>query len=134
MNREQFKAFATRYTSAWCSQDPATVAACYAEEGWLKINDGAPAIGREAISASVQGFMMAFPDMVVTMDEISLDGDRGVYRWTLTGTNTGPDGTGNSVRISGYEEWTIGVDGLIAQSKGHFDAAEYQRQLNTDIR
>ena len=78
--------------------------------------------------------MMAFPDMVVTMDEISLNGDRGIYRWTLTGTNTGSGGTGNSVRISGYEEWTIGVNGLIAQSKGHFDAAEYQRQLNTGIR
>lgn len=131
MNEAQLKAFAKRYTSAWCSQDPAKVAACFEEEGSLKINDGAPAIGREAISMSAQGFMTAFPDMVVTMDEISLDGDQGIYRWTLAGTNTGPDGTGNLVRISGYEEWTIGSDGLIAQSKGHFDEAEYRRQLTT---
>jgi hypothetical protein len=51
------------------------------------------------------------------------------YRWTLTGTNTGPGGTGRKVRISGYEEWTIESDGLIARSLGHFDAADYDRQL-----
>ncbi len=74
--------------------------------------------------------MTAFPDMVVAMDGISLDRDRALYRWTLTGTNTGPGGTGNAVRISGYEEWTLGADGLIARSNGHFDEADYLRQLN----
>ena len=29
----------------------------------------------------------------------------------------------------GYEEWTFGVDGLISESKGHYDEAEYARQL-----
>lgn len=48
---------------------------------------------------------------------------------TLTGTNTGPGGTGKAVRISGYEEWTFGTEGLIAESKGHFDETEYNRQL-----
>jgi hypothetical protein len=28
--------------------------------------------------------------------------------------------------------WTIGADGLILKSLGHFDEAEYQRQLNGD--
>jgi hypothetical protein len=54
-----------------------------------------------------------------------------MYRWTLTGTNTGPGGTGNRVRIRGYEEWTIGADGLISTSLGHFDEAEYQRQVES---
>ena len=74
--------------------------------------------------------MSAFPDMIVTMDGLSIDGRQAVYRWTLTGTNTGPGGTGKAIRISGYEEWTMGADGLIAESKGHFDEADYQRQLN----
>jgi hypothetical protein len=56
-----------------------------------------------------------------------------VYRWTLVGTNTGPGGTGHRVRISGFEEWTIGADGLIADSLGQFDAAEYQRQLERGV-
>ena len=33
-------------------------------------------------------------------------------------------------RLLRHEEWTIGADGLIAESKGHYDEAEYQRQLN----
>ena len=41
--------------------------------------------------------------------------------------------TGKAVRISGYEEWTFGLDGLIAESKGHFDEAEYQRQLRVGV-
>jgi hypothetical protein len=45
------------------------------------------------------------------------------------GANTGPGGTGKRVRISGYELWQFDNDGLIRKSKGHFDSAEYERQL-----
>jgi steroid delta-isomerase-like uncharacterized protein len=125
--------FATRYTAAWCSQDAASVASFFAENGSLKINEGNPSVGRAAIAAAAQGFMTAFPDLVVTMDDVRREGSRVVYRWTLTGTNTGPGGTGKAVRISGYEEWTIGAGGLIVESRGHFDEAEYQRQLKTGV-
>jgi predicted ester cyclase len=87
-----------------------------------------PAVGRDAIAGVAQGFMAAFPDLRVVMDDIVVDGDQTVYRWTLVGTNTGPGGTGKRVYISGFEEWRIGADGLIADSRGHFDSAEYQRQ------
>ena len=32
--------------------------------------------------------------------------------------------------VSGYDRWTMGDDGLIEESKGHFDEAEYQRQMS----
>lgn len=121
--------FGARYTAAWCSQNASSVAAFFAENGSLTINDGEPSVGRGAITEAAQGFMSAFPDMIVAMDEVGIEGERAIYRWTLTGTNTGPGGTGKAVRISGYEEWTIGPGGLIAESKGNFDAAEYERQL-----
>ena len=109
--------------------DPASVAAFFAEKGSLKINDAPPSVGRTAITAAAQGFMTAFPDMVVTMDSVSLEGGGAVYRWTLTGTKAGPGGTGKAVRINGYEEWKLGADGLIAESRGHFDEAGYNLQL-----
>lgn len=31
--------------------------------------------------------------------------------------------------MTGYEEWTMDAHDLVAGSKGHFDEAEYQRQL-----
>lgn len=97
------------------------------------MNDAPPAIGRDTIAAVAQGFMIAFPDMKVTMDGLSVQDDHAVYRWTLTGTNTGPGGTGKRVEISGFEEWRISADGLIAESEGHFDSAEYQRQLEGEF-
>jgi hypothetical protein len=122
--------FGTRYTAAWCSHDSARVASFYAETGSLTINNGIPSVGRAAIAAAALEFMTAFPDMVVTMDDVGLEADRAIYRWTLTGTNTGPGGAGRAVRISGYEEWTFEENGLIAASKGQFDEAEYRRQLS----
>ena len=129
MNEEALTDFATRYTAAWCSHDPHRVAAFFAENGSLKINDGAPSVGRTAIAAAAEGFMTAFPDMVVTMDDLVIGDEGATYHWTLTGTNTGPGGTGNAVRISGYEQWRLDAAGLIAESRGQFDGAEYQRQL-----
>ena len=129
MDADELTDFARRYTAAWCSQDPASVAAFFSADGSLTINLGTPSVGREAITEAARGFMDAFPDLVVTMDGIAREGEGAVYRWTLIGTNTGPGGTGRSVRISGYEEWTLGADGLIARSSGHFDEGDYQRQL-----
>src|ERR1700693_5482730 len=130
MDPAQLHEFATRYTAAWCSQNAPSVAAFFAEGGSLKINDG-PYVGPTAITAAAQGFMTAFPDLVIRMDRLGVGGERITYHWTLTGTNTGPGGTGNPVRISGHEEWRFGADGLIAESRGHFDEAEFQRQLQT---
>jgi len=122
--------FARRYTDAWCSGDPARVAAYYATGGSLTINQGAPAIGRLAITEAAEGFMVAFPDLRVEMDELRMQGATPEYHWTLTGTNTGPGGTGQPVRISGFEEWTISDDGLIAASLGHYDQADWDRQVS----
>jgi hypothetical protein len=77
MDTKRVTEFAIHYTAAWCSQNAASVAAHFAENGSLKINAG--------------------------------------------------------VRFSGREEWTIGVDGLIQESLGHFDEAEYKRQLQNGV-
>ena len=112
------------------SQDASSVAEFYSPDGSLTVNGGTPAIGRREITQLAQSFMSAFPDMQVVMDDLLVKDQTAEYHWTLVGTNTGPGGKGNRVRISGYEEWTIGPDGLITSSLGHFDAAEYQRQLD----
>ena len=99
---ESLRDLARRYTAAWGSQDAPSVAAFFAPNGSLKVNENEPAVGREAIAEVAQGFMSAFPDMEVLMDDLIVDGDRAVYRWTLAGTNTGPGGAGRGVRISGF--------------------------------
>ena len=82
-----------------------------------------------AIKEVARRFMTDFPDLKISMNELVLRGPRVEYHWILAGTNICHGGTGNRVRISGYEEWKIGPDGLIEESLGHFDAIEYHRQL-----
>ena len=121
--------FAKSYAQVWCSQRPHFVSYFFAEDGVLQINDGIPAKGTEAITNVAKSFMEAFPDMVVSLDSLTTNNDKTKFHWTLTGTNNGPDGTGNKVSINGFEEWTINEEGLIQESKGYFDNKEYERQL-----
>jgi predicted ester cyclase len=125
----RLKEFAKRYAKAWCSQNPDSVAAFFAERGSISINNGPTAVGRAAIAKEAQAFMTTFPDMIVTFDKLEPRPDVTAFHWTLAGTNTGPGGMGKRVRISGYELWQFDNDGLIAKSTGHFDSAEYERQL-----
>jgi len=125
----KLRSFAERYAAAWCSQDAASVAAFFDQNGSLRVNEDDAAVGREAITQVAQGFMTDFPDMQVLLDDVVLQDDGAIFHWTLAGTNTGPGGTGRAVRISGFEVWQIGANGLIAKSQGHFDSAEYRRQL-----
>lgn len=116
--------FAARYAKAWCSHDPKKVVAFYAKKASIRVNNGTPA----PIAEVAQSFMRDFPDMIVTFDKLEPRDDRVAFHWTLTGKHAE---TGNHVRISGYELWKIDKDGLISESKGNFDAAEYERQLRT---
>ena len=122
MNSENLTEFAKRYAKAWCSQNPESVAAFFAENASLTVNGGSSTSALEIAC----GFMRDFPDMTVTFDKLEPRGDRTAFHWTLTGTYAG---TGNHVRISGYELWRIDNAGLIAESSGHFDSSEYERQL-----
>jgi len=126
---DNVRSMAEEYTAAWCSRDAGAVASFFAPEGLLTINGGRPATGRDAIAASAQEFMTAFPDLEVTLDNLVDRGDRFVYSWTLTGTNSGPGGMGYPVKISGKETWRLNGDGDIVESQGRFDQADYDRQV-----
>jgi uncharacterized protein (TIGR02246 family) len=124
--------FATRYAAAWSSQDPEAFSFFYSENGSLRVNDGEPSIGRDAIAETARSFMAAYPDMVVRLVELRQTNNHVEFHWHWTGINTGPGGTGNAVDLRGYEQWSLAEDGLILESLGHYDEAEYERQLNVD--
>lgn len=120
---EQLAEFGRSYTEAWCSGESARVVEHYAPGGMIAVNGG-PAT---PILEVAESFMAAFPEMELLMDDLVIRDDGAVeYHWTLVGDHSE---TGNHVHISGFEEWTIGSDGLVASSRGTFDAAEYDRQV-----
>jgi nuclear transport factor 2 (NTF2) superfamily protein len=124
-DQERVRDLARSYTDAWCSHDPARVAGHFTPGGTIAINGGEPS----EVTEVARSFMATFPDIQVFMDDVVFKDESVEYHWTFTGTNTGPGGTGKPVRISGFEEWTFGDDGLVAESRGNYDQAEYDRQL-----
>lgn len=124
MNDKELAEFARGYAEAWCSGDPDKVAAFYAKGASISVNRGPPM----PIAEVARGFFRDFPDTVVTFDKLKNTPNGTEFHWTFAGTNTGPGGTGNKVRISGFELWKIGEDGLITESEGYFDTADYERQ------
>lgn len=125
MSPDELTNFAQRYAEAWCSHDPEKIAEFYAGTGSISVNGGPPV----PIVEVARGFTRDFPDIAVTFDKLDTTSDGPEFHWTFAGTNTGPGGTGKRVRISGHELWKIDSDGLIAESKGYFDAGDYDRQL-----
>ena len=124
-DQARIRDLARSYTDAWCSHDPARVADHYVPGGTIAINGGAPT----DVAEVARSFISAFPDIEVFMDDLMFRDETVEYHWTFTGTNTGPGGTGKRVRISGFEEWAVGDEGLVLESQGHYDEGEYNRQL-----
>lgn len=121
--------FARSYAQVWSSKRPEFVAMFFEETGTLQVNEGYPAAGRDAISKVAKSFMTKFPDIKVSFDSLTTEANGVKFHWTLTGTDAGPGGKGNKVKISGYELRQLGKDGLIKNSKGYFLTEEYNKQL-----
>lgn len=47
--------------------------------------------------------------------------------WTFTGHHAG---TGNPLKVSGWEEWELDGGMKITSSLGWFDAEDYERQVS----
>ena len=80
-----------------------------------------------AITKVARGIMTAFPDMIVAIDSLITKPNGTEFHWTLTGTNSGPGGTGKKLKISGFELWQFDKDSFKQESIGRFDADEYNR-------
>lgn len=117
---------AADYTAAWNSKTPEAVASFFAENGEIVINRGDPWKGRAGIAEMAAGFYADVPDLTLTCDEIRLAGSHAVYVWTFTGHDAG---TGNPLKIHGWEEWDLGDDMKVTASRGWFDAEDYAAQV-----
>jgi hypothetical protein len=71
------------------------------------------------------GFFADVPDLMLVCDDIRTAGNHVVYFWTFTGTHAG---TGNTLRVAGWEEWDLDGDFKVVVSRGWYDTEEYARQ------
>lgn len=129
MTDEQATAFGQDYAATWSSGDPAEVVAMFTLDGTIIINGGPPAAGPQGIEGVAKSYMTAFPDLRVDCERMERDGPRWKWFWRMRGTFSGPGGTGKRVDIRGWEVLSLSSDGRIIYADGHYNQAEYERQL-----
>jgi len=105
LSDEAVRAIAKACTEAWNSGSAEAVAAFYAEDGAIVIN--------------------RVPDLSLVCDGTRVAGDHVAFLWTFTGTHSA---TGHALRVAGWEEWDLNVEGKVKASRGWFDAEDYARQ------
>ena len=82
---------------------------------------------REAIAA----YRRAFPDAEIRLREMARNDEEVFYRWTQTGTNTGPGDfppTGEAIDVSGVC-FARFRDRKMVEEFGYFDALDFMAQL-----
>ncbi len=123
-----------RETEAWNAHDADGVAACYADDA-VRYDVGLPEPlrGRAAIRDSVAGYLAAFSDLHVSMDEPVVSGHRAAQEWKVTGTNDGQlfgiPPTGKGATTYGCATAEFGEDGLIQRAGNYWNAAALWQQL-----
>jgi uncharacterized protein (TIGR02246 family) len=122
---EKIDEIARAYTAAWNTGSPEAVASFFAKDGQIIINRGDPWKGRAGVAEMAAGFYADVPDLTLVCDKVRRAGDHVVYLWTFTGTHSG---TGNPLKVVGWEEWNFDADLKVKSSLGWFDAADYDRQ------
>jgi steroid delta-isomerase-like uncharacterized protein len=88
--------------------------------------------GPEAVKRSVSDFHAAFPDFAVSIDDLIAEGDRVVWRYTMTGSHNAPflgvPATGRRIAANGISIFRID-DGMLREGWINFDALGLLRQL-----
>jgi steroid delta-isomerase-like uncharacterized protein len=103
VNDERRAVIERAWVAAWDEGDVDVLDGLMAE-GYRRHGTGQPQ-DLAAFKASITATRLAFPDLVTTIDEIVVDGDRTAIRWHSTGTHEasllGVPATGRRVEVSG---------------------------------
>ncbi len=90
MTRDEIVSLAQRCQSALDRHDAVAIAAEHTDDCVLESpTAGGTITGRDAVEGVYQAWFAGFPDLVVAPEELLIDGNRMVQRFTLTGTDSG---------------------------------------------
>lgn len=74
-------------------------------EDYLLVSTAGTFQGRDNVAALMEGFVDAFPDLTYTFEEILVDGNNVVIRYSWSGTNTGSFEACNERRIDDLDHY-----------------------------
>ena len=133
ITEEEAQVFTDRVLEMWNEANLTIVDEVYAHE-IVRHDCGVPEdiVGLKNMKNYLENLFNAFPDLNITVDEMIVEGNKMVQRWTMTGTNTGSMGdmppTGKNVRFSGV---SIGhfVNGKAVEMWDFYNVLDMMLQL-----
>ena len=124
MTREQITELFARREASWRKRDAGELAADHAVAGIVVSPTGGVLEGREEIERVYRVWMNAFPDLVITVTDLLIDGDRVVQLLDVAGTHAGEflglPPTGRRLQVVGAFIFTM-KDNLIAHERRILD-------------
>ncbi|WP_336359987.1 ester cyclase [Haladaptatus sp. ZSTT2] len=106
----------------------------YVSEDYVEHDPNAPEEirGREGFRQNIEQYFAAFPDMVMTMEDLIEEDDKVVTRWSGTGTHKGEllgiAPTDKPISVTGLEIERY-EDGMLVEAWSNFDVLGLMRQL-----
>ena len=98
--------------------------------------DHADTPGPATIAQFLVAWRAAFPDLAITIEDLSAAGDTVAVRWTLRGTHRGAflgrPPTGRAVAVTGIELYRL-ADGQIVERQASVDTEGLLRQLGVGV-
>lgn len=111
------------------------IAESYADDFRLHISSLPEPLNRSGFAQLVAGWLKAFPDGRMEINDITAQGDKVWCYWTSTGTHSdtylGVPRTGRPVRYQGLDIWRFRPDGKVAETWAVPDVLSLLRQLGT---
>ena len=132
MSLKENREVVRREVAFWNGHDAEAVGEVYAEDYVGHDPAGTHAGSLAQLRASAAAVFAAFPDMALTADDVIVEGDMAVKRWTVRGTHTGEwlgiPATGKQIVTSGNNIFRI-TNGKIAECWAQSDALGLMQQL-----
>ncbi|MBA2348736.1 MAG: ester cyclase [Solirubrobacterales bacterium] len=124
---------AAAYFAALAARDVEAMVACWAPGGRELIRGQVDTTAPDGVRAYFTALFAAFPDLEFRVVATTVQKERAVVRWELSGTFAGaPFGgiepTGARLELEGMDELTI-TDGLIQENNAFTDGMTFARQI-----
>jgi uncharacterized protein (TIGR02246 family) len=124
MTREEIFALFSRRETAWRTRDAVALAADHAANGVVVSPTGGVLEGRAEIERIYRVWFVAFPDLMVTTEDLLVDEDRAALLCRVTGSHSGEffgmAPTGRRIEVSGAFIYRM-QDGLIVHERRILD-------------
>src|SRR5262245_26380539 len=89
VNEESLKDIARRYVDIWNQHNPAALETVFATDAVRNDPATGASEGIENIREIMNTLLTAFPDLVISIDQVLADEDCAILRWTGSGTHKG---------------------------------------------